>query len=158
GVRYVCGFPQLPVALEANRTLSFNYTREYRVSLDSMLKVEAVIVNGYRYSLPYDFWASENASLSVTVVPAVIEGSFTNHVFDGWVDSNGARLGTSFTVDRPMRLTALWREELNLTNIAIVASALVIAFLIPELKKRVSVEVIWEKPSGQAEESKEEQR
>ncbi|MBO3832891.1 MAG: hypothetical protein FGF51_05835 [Candidatus Brockarchaeota archaeon] len=158
GVRYVCGFNTLPAALEVNRTLSFNYIREYRVSLDSRVKIEAVSVNGYRHSLPYEFWTAENTSLSVSVIPMVIEGSFTNHVFDGWEDSDGARLSVNFTVGRPMRLTAVWREELNIANIAIVVSALILAFLIPELRKRVSVEIVWEKPGEQARERDEKQR
>jgi hypothetical protein len=51
-----------------------------------------------------------------------------------------------------MVLTAVWREELNFTNTIIVVSALIFAFLIPELRKRVSVEVIWKKPGEQAQE------
>ncbi|MEM1558548.1 MAG: hypothetical protein QXG12_08145, partial [Thermoproteota archaeon] len=125
GIRYVCGFNSLPAALEVNRTLSFNYIKEYRVSLDSRVKIEVVNVNGYQYSLPYEFWVAENTSLNVLVTPVVIEGSFTNHVFDGWVDSDGTRLSVNFTVWRPMRLTAVWREELNITNTAIVVSALI---------------------------------
>lgn len=160
GIRYVCGFNSLPAALEVNRTLSFNYIKEYRVSLDSRVKIEVVNVNGYQYSLPYEFWVAENTSLNVLVTPVVIEGSFTNHVFDGWVDSDGTRLSVNFTVWRPMRLTAVWREELNITNTAIVVSALILAFLIPELRKRVSVEIIWEKPGEQTreEDGDEEQR
>ncbi|MBO3842578.1 MAG: hypothetical protein FGF48_09240 [Candidatus Brockarchaeota archaeon] len=158
GVRYVCGFHTLPAALEVNRTLSFNYIREYRVSLDSRIKIEAVSVNGYRHNLPYEFWTAENTSLSVSVIPVVIEGSFTNHVFDGWEDSDGARLSVNFTVGRPMRLTAVWREELNIANTVIVVSALILAFLIPELRKRVSVEIIWEKPSEQTRERDGKQR
>jgi hypothetical protein len=152
GVRYVCGFPSIPAALEVNRTLSFNYVREYRVSLNSTITAEAVIVNGYRHSIPYEFWVTENTSLTVSLIPIMIEGSFTNHVFDGWVDSDGTRLGVNFTAVRPMVLTAVWREELNFTNTIIVVSALIFAFLIPELRKRVSVEVIWKKPGEQAQE------
>jgi len=152
GVRYFCGFPSLPAALEANRTLSFNYTKEYRVSLNSTIRVETVIVNSYGHSIPYEFWVTENTSLTVSVIPIMIEGSFTNHVFDGWVDNDGTRLGVNFTVTRPMMLTAVWREELNLTNTTIVVSALIFAFLIPELRKRVSVEVVWKKPGYQAQE------
>jgi len=150
GVRYVCNSPSLQAWLGVNRTLSFIYIVEYRVSLDSMLSVAAVNIDDHQYNLPYEFWVAENTSLNVSLIPTVVEGSFTNHVFDGWVDSNGATYGMNFIVRRPMRLTAVWREELNLINIVIIISALIFAFLIPELKKKVSIEIIWEKPSKQA--------
>lgn len=152
GVRYVCNSSSLRASLEVNRTLSFYYVTEYKVSLDSVLKAKAITINGYEYTLPYEFWVAENYSLNISMIPMMVEGSFINHVFDGWVDSNGTRLGRSFTVSRPMRLTAIWRRELNLTNIAFIVFALVFALLIPELKKRVSIEIIWDKPSKNPEE------
>lgn len=162
GVRYVCENPEFDVVLVGERTFAFDYTVEYKVSLKSSIQVEAINVmeipspsftyitsGGSWYTLPHTFWAKENASFRVIMKPEVIEGSFTNHVFDGWADISGERLGTNFTVRRPLELRAIWREELNSGNIMIVLLALAFAFVIPELRKRISIEIVWEEPSKQ---------
>jgi len=58
GVRYVCNSPSLQAWLAVNRTLSFIYIVEYKVSLDSMLNDAIVNIDGYRYNLPYEFWVA----------------------------------------------------------------------------------------------------
>jgi len=152
-IRYVCYSTHVQIlyaTIILNRTLSFQYNVEYMISFDSKVNVETIIVNGFKYSMPFKTWISENTLVNASVIPAFIQGSFVNHVFDGWINSNGTRLSTSFTASKPMKLTTVWREELNTTNIAIVISILILAFLIPELRKRVSIEIIWENPGEQA--------
>ncbi|MGQ9597741.1 MAG: hypothetical protein ACUVUS_10345, partial [Thermoproteota archaeon] len=85
----------------------------------------------------------ENTTLTIGLKPEIIEGSFTNHVFDHWVDSGGEEFKDHVLVDRPLSLNTAWREELNTFNISIVVIMLIIAFAIPELKKRVSIEIVW---------------
>ncbi|MEM1548877.1 MAG: hypothetical protein QXM02_07670 [Thermoproteota archaeon] len=143
--RYVCYSPLsyiLYATVMFNRTLIFRYNVEYLVSFDSKVSVEAIIVNGFKYSAPFKTWVCENTIVNASIVPASVQGSFVNHVFDGWIDDEGRRFNESFIVTEPMRLSTLWRKELNIDNIAIIIIILTIGFLIPEIRKRVAVEVI----------------
>ncbi|MBO3840344.1 MAG: hypothetical protein QXN75_06420 [Thermoproteota archaeon] len=139
GIRYVCKSFSLPVSFEVNRTLLFNYTLEYKVSLDSAIKVDAVVVNGHEYEPPCELWVVENTLLNTSVIPTFFEGQFTNRLFEGWVDDKGIKLDKLLVADKPMKLTAVWREELNVKNIGIITLVIiviVIASIIVGLRKR----------------------
>lgn len=152
--RYVCYSPSAYVLypfVASNRTLSFQYGVEYMVYFGSKAGVESLVFNGIKYSLPFETWVGENALVNATVTPASVQGSFLNYVFQGWVDDKGEKFGETIIVTRPMRLSAFWKEELNVENTAIVIATLTIGFLIPELRKRASIEVAWKKPEGENE-------
>ncbi|MBO3800517.1 MAG: hypothetical protein FGF52_05650 [Candidatus Brockarchaeota archaeon] len=139
GIRYVCKSFSLPVSFEVNRTLLFNYTLEYKISFDSAIKVDAVVVNGHKYELPCELWVIENTLLNTSVIPTFFEGQFTNRLFEGWVDDRGTKLGKLLVADKPMKLTAVWREELNVKNIGVITLVIIvilIASIIVGLRKR----------------------
>jgi len=142
---YVCYSPSVYISyasITLNRTLSFRYIKEYMVYFDSRIEIKAIVFNGLEYAVPFKTWVAENTSVNVSVIPAYVQGSFINHVFDGWIDDNGEMLGKSFIVTKPMRLSPFWRRELNYTNITIVIVVLIVGFLIPEVRKRVSIEIV----------------
>ncbi|MEM3424591.1 MAG: hypothetical protein QXI42_02105 [Thermoproteota archaeon] len=79
-------------------------------------------------------WYVEGSTATVSVAPSIIpKDFFTNHVFDGWVE-NGRKASSSpvysFTVTRPVRLTASWRTELNPFTVGILVLLMVLLVLV----------------------------
>ncbi len=106
--------------------------------MDSAIKVDKVVINGCEHELPYELRVVENTLLNASVMPTFFEGQFPNRLFEGWINDKGVKLGKLFIVNKPMKLTAVWREELNFKNISIIIiiTVIVIAAIIVGLRRR----------------------
>ncbi|MEO0242714.1 MAG: C25 family cysteine peptidase [candidate division WOR-3 bacterium] len=86
--------------------------------------------------------AGSQATVSVSIT-RVEKNLFTSYVFEGWM-IDGELVSTSptysFTVTRPVSLTAVWRTETNLTTVGAIAGVIlliiVVIIAIAFLKKR----------------------
>ena len=84
-------------------------------------------------------WCDEGSIVTISVSTAQIWGIPYNYVFDGWY-SNGQLISKSqmFTIvaNKPMKVEAVWRQEINIVMIAAVAVPIIILLLVMLLKRR----------------------
>lgn len=111
------------IRLKRDTVLNTVYRVEHHVAVSSQIGEAAG-----------EGWYVEGSTATVSVAPSIIpKDFFTNHVFDGWVE-NGSKASSStvysFTVTRPVRLTASWRTELNPITVGVLVLLVVLLALV----------------------------
>ncbi|MBO3809973.1 MAG: hypothetical protein FGF50_10350 [Candidatus Brockarchaeota archaeon] len=87
-------------------------------------------------------WVQSGETATVSVGSTIVEKDFfTNYVFEGWLDGMvivSTSPTYSFTVTRPLSLTASWRTELNMVRVGVVGvlALLVIVVAILLLRRK----------------------
>ncbi|MEM3944717.1 MAG: hypothetical protein QXJ59_11605, partial [Thermofilaceae archaeon] len=102
--------PVFSLTVEKPFIVTAKWDTEYRVEVYSPYSL--VIGSG---------WYERGTVATVSVSPATVDaGFFVEYVFEGWVVEGGLVSASpvySFTVDRPVTLTARWRSEVKLANV-----------------------------------------
>ncbi|MEM0236195.1 hypothetical protein [Thermofilum sp.] len=80
-------------------------------------------------------WYEKGSTATVSVSPATVDVFFVEYVFEGWMVEGwlvSASPVYSFTVDRPVTLTARWRSEVKLANVLalLILATLAVALLV----------------------------
>jgi len=78
-------------------------------------------------------WYEAGSTVTVTVYPTtVVKDIFTSYVFEGW-SVNGSVVSTlpsyTFTVNKPLTLTAVWRIEVNIFAICLAAVGILLTVI-----------------------------
>jgi hypothetical protein len=78
-------------------------------------------------------WYEAGSIVTVTVYPTtVVKDIFTSYVFEGW-SVNGSVVSTlpsyTFTVNKPLTLTAVWRIEVNIFAICLAAVGILLTVI-----------------------------
>lgn len=122
------GLTEILFAAKEPTTLVARWTTEHQVKVSS----EFGKASG-------DGWYSSGTSASVSVAPTVIEGFFTNTVFEGW-KADGKVISTSslytFVVSQPISLSATWRSEPNLILLGGIGGIIVVGLVLVLLLRR----------------------
>ncbi|MEM4445143.1 MAG: NosD domain-containing protein [Thermofilum sp.] len=116
--------PAFSLIVDKPLTVTAKWGTEYRVEVHSPYG-----------SVRGSGWYERGSTATISVSPAVVDaGFFTEYVFEGWVVEGelvSASPEHSFTVDKPVTLTARWGSRVKLANVlaVVVLAALTAALL-----------------------------
>ena len=127
--------------LSNNSTYTFIMNQPYEITAEWKTSYYVQVLSEYG-SVLGSGWYDKGTTAIVTISTTNIEGIPFNKVFKGWRDQDGNIVSTSptytFTVNQPVTLTAVWKQELNIIVVLIAITTIVllaIIVIIVKLKK-----------------------